>query len=168
MKETWITIVLIALVLLLAPLVVPLFVPWSEINCEHQDINIKTGQSRCARKIWFLNVTERIEDTPLSLALHGEKVDVADIKAWHHVNTFSPYIRHSPHYIFHGALCQVNELETIGVMLNFTSERKNEIAKTILTAWQQAGHDDGADPVIDGLNKELISHVKFLQSTSPP
>ena len=37
-------VVTVVAVLLLGPLVVPLFSPWSAINCRNQDINIKTGQ----------------------------------------------------------------------------------------------------------------------------
>ena len=142
----------------LPPLVVPIFVPWSGINCRHQDINIKTGRARYTRSLWFIKVSERTEDTRLSLALQGETVDVADIKAWHRVNTFSPGVRHSPHYIFHSALSQAHQMEMIESMIKLTPERKRDIAWAILTTWQQSGRDSSADEYIQSLIAEGVTN----------
>ena len=158
MKRLWILIGVIATSLILAPLVAPIFVPWSGINCRHEDINIKTGQARYSRSLWFLRISQRINDTPLSRAMQGETVDVADINAWQRVNTFSPGVRYSPHYIFHSALHQAHQMEMIATMLELTPARKKEIAKTILKAWQQSGCDSGADEFINKLLQEKISN----------
>lgn len=158
MRRLWITISVVAAGLLLAPVVVPIFMPWSPINCEHQYINIKTGQARYTRCLWFVTVSEKIKDTPLSLAMQGDTVDVADIKAWHRVNTFSPGVRHSPHYIFHSALHQARQMEMLVSLKKMTPERKKEIATGILTAWQQSGRDSGADELIYELMEEGISN----------
>lgn len=143
--------------LLLAPFVVPLFFPWSEINCRHEYINIKTGQARYARYFWFIKVSDRVTDTPLSLALDGETVDVADIKAWHCVNTLSPGLGHSPHYAFHGAFYYINRLETIESAITLTPQRKREVARSILTDWQLAGSDSGTKEYITALYEEACS-----------
>ena len=158
MKKPWIAIGVAGAGLLLAPLVVPMVIPWSGINCHHQDINVKTGQARYSRNLWFVKVSERIEDTPLSLALQGDTVDVANIKAWHRVNTFSPGVRYSPHCIFHGALNQVHQMEMLASLNELTPERKKEIAQSILTAWQQTGRDSGADELIHALMDEGSSN----------
>jgi len=154
MKRAWVLIGVLAAGVLLAPFVVPIFAPWSEINCEHQDINIKTGQARYSRSLWFVKVSEQIKETPLSLALRGETVDVADIEAWHRVNTFSPGVRHSPHYVFHSALFQARQMEMIDTLLQPTPKRKREIARAILTAWQKSGQTSGADEYIHDLIEE--------------
>ena len=155
MKRIWTILVVIAVGLLLAPFVVPLFSPWSPINCEDQDINIKTGQARYSRMFYYVKVSERIEDTPLSLALQGEVVDVADIKAWHRVNTFScGSPRVSPHYIYHGALNQASLMEMICFRLKLGPERRKQIARDILTAWQQSGCDFGANKILERLMDE--------------
>ena len=145
MKRLWMAIGVLAAGLLLAPFIVPILFPWSGINNEHQDINIKTGQARYSHNLWFIKISQRIEDTALSRALQGETVDVADIKPWQRVNTFSPGLRHSPHYHFHGALSQAKLFEMTELMPDLTPERKKEIAKETLAAWQCAGHDGGAD-----------------------
>lgn len=143
--------------LLLAPLIVPVFVPWSAINCQHQDINIKTGQARYSRCLWFVKISEETKDTPLSAALQGELVDVADIKPWHRVNTFSPGVHYSPHYVFHGALYQANQMNMICTLHDLAPERKREIAKTILALWQNTGRDSGAEEYIHRLIEEGVS-----------
>ena len=132
--------ILIGLIFIL-PFIVQIFEPWSEINCWHHDINIKTGKTRYSRYFWFIKFEENITDTWLSKSLHGETVDVATIDEWHHVYTFSPDVSNSPHYYFHGALCQVDDFEFAAEEYNFTPERKKVVAKNILTAWQQSGDD---------------------------
>ncbi len=159
MNRALTTIGIVTACLLLAPFVVSVFVPWSDINCQHQEINIKTGQVRYSRSYWYVTVSERIEDTPLSRVLQGETVDVADIEAWQRVNTFSPGVRHSPHYRFHSALPQANLMAMVGPLLDVTPQRKKEIAREILTAWQQSGCDSGAGDLLQNLTEEAISNV---------
>ena len=83
-------------------------------------------------------------------------MDRAEIVPWQTVNVFAPPSKHvSPHYIFHGALSQVREVELIFNMLNATKEKKKEIATKVLTLWQLSGCDDGARDYIIQLAKEL-------------
>ncbi len=161
-RRALIVIGIVAGAVVIPPLLAPILVSWSEINCRHEFINIKTGQARFSRSLWFIRVSDRIEDTWLSVALDGETVDVAEIEAWHVANTFSPGIGHSPHYSFHNALNQIHQLETIESLLNgsqikTTPERRRKIAGTILTLWQQSGSYRGANEYIDGLFDEGAS-----------
>jgi hypothetical protein len=160
MRKSWIWIGWLAAGLLLAPFVVP-FLPvfgWVlvGINCEQQDINIKTGQGRYSRSLWFVRVSERIKDTPLSLALQGETVNIADVQAWHRVNTFFLGGGYSPQYAFHGAFSQASQVGMIQSDLKLGRERNCEIARAILTAWQQSGNAHGANACIQNLMKERI------------
>lgn len=162
MKRPWTLIAIGVAGLLLAPVVVPLFVPWTGINCRSQEINIKTGHARYARFLWFVKISERVEETTLSLALQGATVDVAEIKEWHRVNTFSPWFQHSPHYAFHGALNQIRQLEAIEELEKVegresTPERKREIASQIMTSWQHSGGDSGAKAILYRLSQETFS-----------
>jgi len=124
---------------LLPPVVVPMAKPWTEINCRHQDINIKTGRARYSRYLWFVKISEEVRDTPISVALEGKVIDVADIKPWHRVNTFSPGLRHSPHYRFHGAFAQARKMEMTFELIDANSEERCEIAESILKLWQTEG-----------------------------
>ena len=133
------------------PLVAPVFVTWSELNCWHQEINIKTGQARYTRYLWFIKTSERIEDTELSRALSSETVDIADVKPWHFANTFSPGVRNSPHYLYHSALHQASQFDRMRFLLERTDAPMRTIAKTILTKWQESGDDREADLYLNEL-----------------
>lgn len=140
--------------LLLPPLIVPVFFPWSPINCWHEEINIKTGQARHTRSLWFVTVSARVEDTPLSEALRGEIVDVSDIEPWHRVNTFSPGVHHSPHYRYHAALHQAKQLDAAFQMLDVGPEDRQSIAKEVLRLWQVDGNYGGAERLVHKLMEE--------------
>jgi len=129
-----------ALVILIGvPLLVPLIYPWTAINVRHQDINIKTGHARFSRYVWFIRVSRRTEDTPISTALAGKTVDVAPVKSWHRVNTLSPGVPNSPHYVFHGALHQAYELGSLFKMGDLPQTSRADIAASVLTMWQTNG-----------------------------
>ncbi len=155
MKRVLIIVVLLGACVILLPFVVPVFAPWSAINCSHQDINIKTGQARFSRYIWYICVHEEVVDTPLSIALQGKEVNVADIEPWHRANTFFPGVHHSPHYCFHAALNQAKYAGDIFELTNATPDRKREIAETILKLWQQNGSYFEAGKYLSGLEKGL-------------
>jgi hypothetical protein len=156
-RRAFILIGVLAAVLFLSPLVVPIFWPWSAINCRYEDINIKTGQARYSRSLWFVTMGEHIEDTPLSLALQGETVDVKDIPAWQRVCTFSFGTGHSPHHRFHAALWQAQQIEMIASVGALTPAEKRKAARDILTAWQKSGDDHGAKECLENLEKKAIS-----------
>ena len=137
--------------LIAAPLVVPLLLPWTTINVRHQDINIKTGQARFSRYIWFVRVSRRTAETPISTALAGKSVDVAAIEPWHRVNTLSPGVPNSPHYVFHGALHQAYALGSLFEMANMPETSRADIATTVLTMWQTDGSDFAASEYIHEL-----------------
>jgi len=165
-KKRWKVFGVIVAVLLLAPLLVPILLPWTGINCEHQEINIKTGQVRYTRSLWYITIFERVEDTVLSQAMKGEIIDAADIKPWHRVNTYSPYLKHSPHYIFHSALAQVNQIKQFAPIAKLTPVQKQQIAKEILTAWQQSGNDHGGDDIVSKVQEMAMSSLTKKEKQS--
>jgi hypothetical protein len=148
-RRVWSLVAVVAAVLLLGPLVVPLFVPWSAINCRDQEINIKTGQARYSRSLWFVRLPGRIEDTPLSRALHNRTIDVADIEPWHRVNTFSLGLQHSPHYVFHGAFAQARDMGTLQRIAALDSAATAAVAEQVLVEWQTSGNDSTASDLLD-------------------
>jgi len=154
-RKTIIAIILLTTALLLSPLIVPVLVPWSGINCRYQEVNIKTGQVRYSRLLWFTKISEQVEDTPLSLTLQGEVVDVNNIAAWHRVNTFSPGLRHSPHHTFHGAFGQTASLEVILEIHNASELQRRDAAKGLLSKWQESGNYHAAEDYLNELDKQL-------------
>ncbi len=155
---------------LLPPVVIPMFIPWTEINCRHEDINIKTGQARCSRYIWYVKTSEEVKDTPISVALRGQVIDVADIQPWFRVNTFSPGLGHSPHYAFHGALSQARRMEVICEQLELGPEQRRQIAENILKLWQTRKRyfpvDDYLQTVMEEGMEELEQRASDGQDTA--
>ncbi len=167
MKKLWLFLGVLTAVIVLPPLIVPIcFNPWSEINCQHQEINIQTGQARYTYYLWYVPVSERTEDTPLSLALQGKTVQLASDKLtnpdtetepWHSANTFSFAVGHSPHHRYHAALWQSHVFGVIADEYDLTPAEQQAIAKDILIRWQESGGDSGADAIIDELRQHALA-----------
>ena len=166
-KRTAIILGVLGTTLVLLPLVVPLWSQWSEINCRHQDINIKTGRARYSRYLWFVKVSEAAKDTPLSLALRGRTVDVARIDPWHRVNTFGPWVVYSPHYRFHGALSQAEQVGMAFELSQPSEQERQDVATHVLTLWQTHGSYFRADDYVLDLVNEAIDRLDKVQPDEP-
>jgi len=154
-KKRWISwIVLSALSapgLLFSASLLGLF-PWSPINCTHRDVDIMSGRVRLTRYIFWLPVHESVEDSALTRALQSDVLTAATPQ-WHHAVTLSPGLRHSPHYIFHSAISQIQELELVWKLTEFTPAARRASARRILELWQQGGRDDDANPYLNALSE---------------
>jgi hypothetical protein len=87
---------------------------------------------------------------------------------WHRVNTFSPGVRHSPHYIFHSAIHQIHTLAgiwEISEMYGLTEKLRKQTALHVLALWQHSGNDSLAGDYIQGLY-ELMEEGKRQQILS--
>lgn len=135
-------------ILLLVLFVVPMFVPWTPLNCRHQDVDIATGRLRSTRYLLYCKVSERIEGSPISNVLPKDMVDSAT-PDWHRVNTFSPGVHHSPHYIFHSAIHQIHMLDLLWSSLEPPPDVKRQMALHVLALWQHSRTDSIADNYID-------------------
>lgn len=96
-----------------------------------------TGQLRFTRYLLFCKVSERIKPSPLSKILSPDMIDDTTPK-WYRVNTFSPGVYHSPHYIFHSAIYQIHTLERIWEMseiYDFPQDLKKQTALHVLALW---------------------------------
>ena len=124
-------------------------------NCSKQEINIKTGQARDSRYIAGIRLSEKTHETALSLVLTGS-VDVANIREWHTVNTFSPpWKNYSPHYRFHGALAQAHEAGSLFTCYELPQTTRTEIAINLLAMWQTNGSYFAAGEYIRQLEKNI-------------
>jgi hypothetical protein len=118
---------------------------WSPINCWHEDIDIHSGRIRRTSYLLWCCVSDRVEETAISQALHPE--DLRDgCPEWKRVNTFSPGVRHSPHYIYHGAITDAKMLANIWAWGRFTPAERRQSARELLAAWQ-SGDKWKAQPV---------------------
>jgi len=133
----WVIVVIAAFAVLL--FVIPRFFPWTPLNCQHEYVDIMTGRVRLTRHLLFYKVSERIEESPLSKALPADMIE-ATKPEWRRVNTFSPGLNYSPHYIFHGATSQIVNLNTLWSSFNPPLEVKRQMAIHVLALWQ---HSEG-------------------------
>ncbi len=133
--------------------------PWSEINCEHQDIDLDTGRARFTRMLLWLPVRKEIRPTPISQAL--EITDLASPRGdWRRVNTFTPGSGISPHYHFHGALSDVHRLQAVWTIYQFSSDAQKESAATVLRLWKKSDRVSGASDyltALENLRQEPVS-----------
>lgn len=128
-----------AALLIVLGFVVPFFLPWTELNCRHQDVDIRTGRLRYMKYFLFLKVSDRVEDSSITSLLSPEQLTGA--ADWRRVNTFSPGVHYSPHYTFHGAIGDMRTLSMIWEMDNAPEDVRRKTALHVLALWQYAGHD---------------------------
>ena len=64
------------------------------------------------------------------------------------VNVFSPGIRNSPHFAFHGALHQIREIEQLRDYAKIDKDIIVEMLKEIRCSWNMEDNYHGADKII--------------------
>jgi hypothetical protein len=147
-RRHWIVLAVLAPALTVSFLVSGVF-SWSPLNCWHEDVDIHSGRVRHTRHLLYCQIGERVEDTWLSRnvtkAYHSPD--------WRHVNTFSPGMHHSPHYVYHGAINQIETLELVVDAVPFEPEARRKVADSLLTLWQNTGSDFEADDYIEKVAK---------------
>ena len=117
------------------------FFPWSKLNCWSNEVDLSTGRIRHTRHLFWFQISQSTEDSPVSRALGtnlGPEVWVFD-------STFSPGVRNSPHYSFHGARLKMRMLESTWKYGGFTPEAKALTAGWLLRLWQNGGTDNAAE-----------------------
>jgi hypothetical protein len=160
----------VLLVLAVALFVVPIFVPWTTLNCQHQEIDIRTGRTRISTYLAFCKVSERVMASRISSVLPNELI-VTTQPDWKLVNTFSPEIGHSPHYRFHGAFSRIHDLEFLWQAANADQLTRRKTVEHLLALWQFDGDDYLARRYIDALRdledsgkrEPLVRSIKGLE-----
>jgi hypothetical protein len=142
-------LVLLVVSAALVVVVVPIFMSWTKLNCSDQELDINSGRLRFSRYVLFFRVSQRIEDSPLTKALPADLL--RHDAEWHMVNRFSPGVRHSPHYAFHGGIHQIRTLENTWQMLNLAPHVRQRTASHVLALWKHSGGDSLAGDYIYGL-----------------
>jgi hypothetical protein len=136
-SRRWVWVLLAATGLLLAIVLGSGFLsPWSEINCWHEEIELHSGRIRKTWYLCFVPVSVQLEESAFSRAIDSPLPVDAD---WHRVNTFSPGVGHSPHYIYHGAISEIELVEEIWERGRFTPEARRQSAEQILLLWRTGG-----------------------------
>lgn len=148
---------------LLAPFVVPLFSLWSCINCREQEIDVLSGLRRDSRYIYWIPISRKISGTSISKALSMDE-STKNPHRWESVNSFGPYTRHSPHYIYHAAFSQINQLQLIWDEYLIGVAQRQASAQGLLREWQNSGTDSSAD---DYLQEQMKIAEQFAAGNRP-
>ena len=135
---------------------------WSPVNCWHEDIDIRSGRIRYTHYMLWCRVSERISATAVSQALQPTDYDAAT-PDWHHANTFSPGVRHSPHYRYHSAIFQARHLAALWGIVEFTPAARHQSALALVSAWQRGRGDDTAKPFL-----RALSDLVFTRADAQP
>ena len=126
-------------------------------RCE--DVDIKSGRIRHTRHLFYCKISEKIEDTILTEALGEFAEDVQP--DWRRVSTFSLGVRHSTHYVYHGAIVQIYMVGMIWQLSAFSDEAKRQVARTILDKWQADGNCFGVDDYIADVSRIAAPETKL-------
>lgn len=132
-------------------LFVAYFLPWTDLSSTHQEIDINSGRVRQIRYLFWLKVDEDIRETWLSRAATPRAP-----AEWHRVKTSSLGRGHSPHYLYHSAVGQIDTLQMLNDLVEFTSSARARIVDRVLKSWQQ-GSDDAADEYVSDLSGTVVS-----------
>ena len=136
-------------VLLGAPFAVPIFSPWSGINCRQYEIDIVSGQRRVSHFIYWIPIHRSISDTVVSTTLGEPPVRIDP--QWRRTSTFGPFVNNSPHYVFHSAYHQTKMLELIWDEFVFDHSARRESAQELLSRWSSSNSDSSGDDYLSEL-----------------
>lgn len=136
------------------------FVIWSPLNCSHEDIDIGTGLIRHQHFLLGICFSESTQESPIS----REAEFTTASPDWRRVNTYSPLVHHSPHYVFHSAINQMQKLSYIWEMAAFTPSARKRTSQTVLHLWQAGENCNAADDYIHALSNLAANR----SSDSPP
>ena len=132
---------------------VPMFSPWSRINCEEQEIDINSGRMRTTRYFYWIPILRQVGDTGLSRQL-GNSIPINQDAQWHRVIACGPFTSHSPHYAFHSAFYQARMLELIWDEYEIAPIKRMESARELLKQWQLNGSDRGGNSYLSKITEE--------------
>ncbi len=157
----------VALVLLTLFFVVPLFFPWTRLNCWHDQIDITCGRYRYQRYLLGVKVAERVEETELS-GMYRDLVGEPPEPEWRLVSTRCPWYPYGPHYRYHSALWAVQTLCETFDRAKFSDEAKKAVIVDFLRLLQEDGRDGRAREHVRNVFSFALSSEERAATTIDP
>jgi hypothetical protein len=130
------------------------FSGWSRVNCWTREIDINSGQTRYTR-YWFWMVTKQ-EISPTWMSELLSEADENSTANWNLVVTLSPGTHHSPHYLFHGAIGELDTAQKVFEIYDIPRERRFLLAKAVRDSWNRTGRYGEAGELISQLFEEAL------------
>jgi len=152
----WLIAIIFVSPLLLIAVVLSGVLTWSEANSWSVMVDINTGRLRYTRHLFWIKVADQPIETSLSRLL-DPWMDKTTPPEWRYVGTFSPGAGHSPHYSFHSAKHQIDQIEELWLWETFTWDAKRQVANDLVTLWQTKHGDDAVDDFIMVLTDRVES-----------
>ena len=127
--------------------------------CRYEDVDINSGRVQYTRYLLYCKISEKVEDSLLTKTLGPFEENIQP--NWQRVNTFSPGVGHSPHYIYHGAFSQIHLVEKLWEMFTFSEEAKRHMAQTVLDKWQADGNDWGVKMYLQDVGNVCFQKIEL-------
>jgi hypothetical protein len=130
-----------------------LVAPWSRLNNEEHELDLCCGRVRVTRHFLWVQVGQEMLETPLSQALAGESAGGGP--QWVRVNTFQPWVRTSPNYLYHGAVWYANATRIHWDMYKCDPAARAKISRQLLRVLREAGSDSAGSDYLRLLDESL-------------
>lgn len=122
------------------------------MNCWSEDIDLRCGRYRYQRHLLGIQLVNRVLETHVS-RLFREHVGEPGAPVWRRANTFSPWVRNSPHHAHHSGLHDLRQVEQAFELAEFTAAAKREVLTTFFDLMREDDDDfrssDYASGVLD-------------------
>ncbi len=138
------------------------FIPWSKLNCWEYAVDIQSGRIRYTRYLFYATISQSVKDSSLTKLLRPETLNSPP--EWRIALTFSPNVRHSPHYAYHGAMNQIEELERIFRLDDFSPDAKRAIGEKLLNLWQTNINDKKVNRYLNTITKLMAARHEQEQT----
>ena len=116
-----------------------------------EEVDISTARIRYTHYLFYIPIYNCIEETAPFLALPSNfREKSAD---WKPVNLFVGLDKVSPHYRFHGAVNQLEQITLAWQLSNFSPEQKQQQIITLLSLWQNGNDYHSASSFV----QEIVS-----------
>jgi hypothetical protein len=135
----WIVIAVVIIGVWLIGPRLPKLLIWTRWSCTHEWFDVTAGQIKVEDWAYFRKRGETIKDSPFT-ELYRELIGEPPDPDWRLMNTFSPGVRHSPHYIYHTVYVDVVYILRLFDHAEFKEEAKREIIQTVARMWPEEDH----------------------------
>lgn len=104
----------------------PKLLIWTRWSCTHEWFDVTAGRIKVEDWTYFRKRGETIKDTPFT-ELYRKLIGEPPDPDWRLMNTFSPGVRHSPHYKYHTVYGDVRRVLLLFEYAEFTEEAKRDV-----------------------------------------
>jgi hypothetical protein len=117
--------------------------------CEIQEVDINSGKIKYTTYILFIPIHTEISKTELS-----NYAEITPNSCWKYVNLFVGMSKVSPHYKFHGAIAQIQEIELAWTLSKASPEQRRIDTARLLKSWQSTKSYFAAAKIVSNIQEK--------------